>query len=509
MVSRVNLRAASILLAILFAVPLLGYGTSLYVASDYESQFKQALVPEKMTESEYQERGISYMKLCAPAGVLRNGQSDICQYADLVQEVRWASGLTALLGFLVLAIIFCAKFVAGTNRRRLVLVFGPTVRAVMIILAISTLAQAGLFIYSIFTLESSILHRVHFIALAVIGLVALAVCGQLLSTAASFFRSRPMRARAQELQREENPSLFALVESTARRLGTQIPDHIIAGLEPNFFVTASDVLLVGSDSKVLRGRTLFVSLSLMRLLKRDEFTAVIGHELGHFRGEDTAYSMKFAPIYSRLTDALQGLQADDTGYGALARLPALATLSFCLTEFAKAERMAGRAREFLADKAGAEVSSAEALANALVKLTVFSGSWELLIKANIESLAEGRFFTELPAIFRQGCEAVYAELDWTAVGSAFDQYLQAHPIDTHPPVSQRLEALGFKGSEIAQTAARPAEEPAISLITNVQKVDEAMSSLEAQYLVAIGAAKAPAASEQSSAAAESAGVAGA
>jgi len=40
-----------------------------------------------------------------------------------------------------------------------------------------------------------------------------------------------------------------------------------------------------------------------------EFTAIVGHELGHFRGEDTAMSQQFYPIYRGTTAAIEGLAA--------------------------------------------------------------------------------------------------------------------------------------------------------------------------------------------------------
>jgi Zn-dependent protease with chaperone function len=279
---------------------------------------------------------------------------------------------------------------------------------------VSTIAQAGLFIYSVYTLEVSTIHRVHGVLLLGIGCAAVMGCWQLLRTGFGFFRSQPAQARAMKLARNDNPELFALVEAVARKLGTQKPDHIIAGLEPNFYVTASELLLIGAKPITLRGRTLFVSLSLMRLFSKQEFAAVVGHELGHFRGEDTAYSIKFAPIYARLTRALAHMSAATSNASALARLPAAAVLSVCLTEFAKSERAVGREREFLADQAGAEAASGEALAGALVKLSVYAENWGQLTRQHIDMLTRGRCLPELTKTFAEGCAREYAGLDWNS-----------------------------------------------------------------------------------------------
>jgi Zn-dependent protease with chaperone function len=464
------------------------------VEKNSESQFKQAVVPSKLSDAEYQARGISYMKLCAREGAAKSqsDSSDICGTATEVRYVRLASLLTALAGAVVLALIFIAKRVAGTDRDRLVLLFGPTVRTVIVILGVATVAQAGLFIYSAYTLEVSLIHRVHAILLFGIGLAALMGCGQLLRAGLGFFRSTPIQTRAIELSRTENPELFALVETAARKLGTQVPDHIVAGLEPNFFVTAGNVQLIGESPQLLQGRTLFVSLSLMRLFSKDELAAVVGHELGHFRGGDTAYSIKFAPIYARLTRALAHMQVEEShGSSALARLPALATLNVCLTEFAKSERAVSREREFVADKAGAEAATPEALTNALVKLSVHAGNWPLLTKKHIEILSEGRCFSDLPVTFREVCAQGYSELDWNSAKTALARYVQAHPVDTHPPMAQRLEALGNEISDIPATAARPAQDAAIQLVPHAERIEQQLTSLEIRWLAAIGAVRIP------------------
>jgi Zn-dependent protease with chaperone function len=57
-------------------------------------------------------------------------------------------------------------------------------------------------------------------------------------------------------------------------------------------------------------------------------TAVIALELAHFRGDDTVYSLKFAPVYRGLGAALEVIDChEEEGASGLAKLPALAILS--------------------------------------------------------------------------------------------------------------------------------------------------------------------------------------
>lgn len=132
-----------------------------------------------------------------------------------------------------------------------------------------------------------------------------------------------------------------------------------------------------------------MSLSMMKLFTRDELCAVIGHELGHFRGDDTLYSLRFAPAYARLSDTLANLASGEHGGGAgdLARLPALHALMFCWIQFASAERTVGRERELLADKAGVEAANARACATALTKFGIYASLWDEVVDATTRDIA--------------------------------------------------------------------------------------------------------------------------
>jgi Zn-dependent protease with chaperone function len=228
----------------------------------------------------------------------------------------------------------------------------------------------------------------------------------------------------------------------------------------------------------------------MRILSDDEFNAVIGHELGHFRGSDTVYSLKFAPTYSRLTHALWVLSQGNESAADLARIPALAALSAYLTRFAKSERTVGRQRELLADEAGASVAHAKALATALLKVAIFSQNWNWLTRQHISELAEGRTFTKLGTTFTEVSE-LGADVNWSELRNSVAAAVQAHPIDTHPTFAERMQALGLSVDELEATDCAHPQQASVQLIENADELDAELSSLEANWLLAIGAAQLP------------------
>lgn len=487
-------RAFCSLLVCIFFVPLLGVFTARYMANEFEGQFHDSIVITQhlITEEDYQGRHLSYSSVCA--NMEKSGETarvdEMCSPADEVVLVKLASYVLAGLGALMLLLIYGGRAVAGANRARLSFMFGFVVRAVMLLLALSVLGQAALLVFSVYTVESMSIHQVHGVLLASVGLAALVAFWKLTRSTFELFKDNPLFVKGVHLDRDSHPELFAFVDDIASRLSAHPPANIIAGLEPNFFVTAGPVALFG-QSGTIRNETLYVSLGLMRLFSRAEFAAVVGHELGHFRGKDVIYSKRFAPTYARLGKAWAAMSGPAGNAADLARLPAVATLGTCWNVFASAERAIRRDREMLADKAGAEAADAASLATALVKVSLFSAQWGALTKAHIDQLAEGRTFSNLSTTYRDGCQSTLVATDWIAARTQLGETTQPHPVDTHPPLSQRLNALGIPLDTITSDDIGAPKEAAIDLLRDVATVEGRLSELEAQWLVAIRAVVIP------------------
>jgi Zn-dependent protease with chaperone function len=319
-----------------------------------------------------------------------------------------------------------------------------------------------------------------------IGLGALAACWALIKAAVGFMKGEPMVIRGIALKKSNQPDLFGLIAEVAAKLKSHLPDHVVVGLEPNFFVTAADVKLVPSG-EVLKGKTLFVSLGLLRTLTKAELTAVIGHEFGHFRGDDVAYSLKFAPTYTRLGQAITKLGDTAGNASDIGKLPALVALSICLSEFASAERSVGRERELLADKAGAQAADATSLATALVKVSLYAGQWGTVTNALTDEIVKGNTFTNLAQVYANLCQNTVTQIDWPAARDILGQNVQSHPVDTHPSLLARLQGLSTSLFDITPEALFLPEAPASNLIHEAEQMETALSDFEARWLVAIGA----------------------
>ena len=283
---------------------------------------------------------------------------------------------------------------------------------------------------------------------------------------------RAVEVRGIALEPGRNPRLFEEVGSMAAALGTSPPDVIMAGLDPTFFVVDAEVR--GLDGKHA-GRVLFVSLPLCRMISAVELRAIVGHELGHFRGEDTTYTSTFAPIYGAARASLEALNANARhGFG-WQMIPAAEMLNTFVGSFASKEREISRARELEADLAGAEVASPMALASALCKLEACSPTWAETWGEAILAVSGGRRLGNVSEIYvararKAGRRGLLAD----------DAQSIQHPFDTHPLTETRLDALQVDEDEVADDARdlEPAD-PAIRLFGDPDALeDEVTRALE-------------------------------
>jgi Zn-dependent protease with chaperone function len=422
------------LLAAVLVVPLIGVGLAAILRPDPDP---------------------SYAQLCAGA----DADLYAACHADFGYRVFAAvSGAAIVGGLALLAAIAAAGAVARTDRRLLLALFQPGLHVTATIVTALMVIHAVLATVAMYAGVQAILPGTPMLfggiflggALAGVRVVPRALFGALRQRRGFAFGGRAIR--------EQAPELWRHVESIAERLGALPPDQIVLALETRFFVTEAPLQTPNGPCD---GRTLCCSLPLMRILTIEEFTAVVAHELGHFRGEDTAFSQRFYPIYAGTTAAIAGLGASASGASSIALWPAIAIFEFFLDRFALAERRHSRARELLADAASVDVTSARAAAIALVKSHAFGPLWpEAFEQAANTVVDDGGRVPNASLIFAAAAEDA-------ADPALLDGILETHtphPTDTHPSLAVRLDALGVPLQDIAAEALRVAPAaPASSL----------------------------------------------
>lgn len=406
-------------------------------------------------------RGKEFDALCAlqvlTRGPERGTECDapgLLWYFDHLAWISLAFAAAPILLFLGAAMI------CGTNRWMNVAVFRRLVPVATILVVINLLVQGALLLAALIALYLAHLGNpplaiVGFTVVGITGAAAAVVAG---ATAIDLDPFQPVRAA--EITRTDAPALWELIDEIAEVLKAEPPDSIVVGLEPTFWVISGRVILTGEGlAGRCHGRTLFLSMSLMRVLAIEEFIAIVGHELGHFRGRDTDYSMRFMPIYVALDGASYELDEHrgpaDTGPAmavvltAIARYPAKALLGMLSSAFHRNVQRISRIREFEADDAATEVAEPRAVATALFKIPLYAKLWDDLIADHITRIRLG-----LPAPQRlsRSFDDLSRLLVTPDVAEALRKFAlksrTEHPYDSHPSSFNRAKSLGVKPASL-------------------------------------------------------------
>lgn len=248
----------------------------------------------------------------------------------------------------------------------------------------------------------------------------------------------PIEIIGQSLSPAQAPQLWAFVQDIAQRTEARAPDSVVVGLNEGFFVTEHAVQLANGQ-RVPAGRVLYLPLPYMSFMERPEVAAVVAHELGHFTGDDTRYGLQFSPIYRSLLNSILAVtnehDADDDGWRAWATAPASLYGKWFLHSFDEAVHHWSRDRELAADAFSSRIAGTEPAAMALLRSAVLHEIVEEALTHNQQApphLREGVLAMVRRLVAERGLGDPRNHLD----------NQQSHPLDTHPTLKQRLDALG-------------------------------------------------------------------
>jgi len=455
------------LFGLLLAVPLIGFGVAEAIRTHFSSELRSVLQKQYPSATQEQLAQITVDRVCEDATV---ALQDFCRNNSNLNLLSRAAVGAGAVGLALLLFIRLAGTVAKSSRVLLLVLFRPGLYLTAVVLIGLILIHAAVAMGAIYYGESALVGRIHVGIIAAIGLGALAGVAAMARSTFSLVRKAETFVVGKAVSREDEPQLWNEVEGTAQKLAALRPEHIVVGLDPNFFVTEADVICLTGR---LGGRTLYCSLPLCRILSRREFTSVVGHELGHFKGQDTRFSERFYPIYRGTVSSLDALQAaGGDGSGSVALLPAIAVLSYFLESFSMAEKRLSRHRELAADETASSITGPHVIATALVKLHAFSGIWTGLQEAAVSALRERKVFVNASKAY---ADAVRQSAVPDALSGIADIHL-THPTDSHPPLSARLESLRVRLNDVASEAlsVTPAE-AAITLLSGAEKLEEEVS----------------------------------
>jgi Zn-dependent protease with chaperone function len=302
-----------------------------------------------------------------------------------------------------------------------------------ILLSQTLLAAVTIFYFMVLTTEHYLPKLI--LALVIAGAYAFYKVARLL------LEKIPMQGRemtSEEVSESAAPALWSKVREVAASLGTAPPDTILVGMSTAFYVTESPIQHASGISK---GRTLYLSAPALHRMPAGEAIAIIGHELGHFRGDDTVLTRELSPLLYKSDQTLAHL-----AQAGLVGIPALHAMNVFSYLFQRVISTHRRERELHADAAAASVTSPKTAALALVRYSYIAEFYDAGLREHLRSKAALESSIEK---FRDllGRDETY----WSTLGS----HATPHPFDTHPPISARTEKFGFKIDELRASAMTP------------------------------------------------------
>jgi len=484
----------SFLIFFFFATPLLGITISVLVSQGYEKEYESIIIDSIKKDKDVDVSGnqeflanINLNNICSGSN-LDNSLTGVCNEYNQIKYLGYASGFTLVFSILALLMVPILGQIAKRNRKALFYLFRPGLFLSQIISAILVVTNSAIIIFSIYFAESFYVGRVHIFLIGILGFIpayaALVICVKALTP----IKNVEANVIGKSLSQTSYPNIWEFIGSIAQRVGTSPPNAIIVGMEPTFFVTEANVNCLDGEMK---GKSLYLSLPFCRALTKEELAAIIGHEMGHFVGEDTLWSRKFYPIYRGSIETLYTLyysstsnkSEDNNGLIQLAFMPSLFFMNFFISSFEKAEKEIGRERELNADNIGVKITSPETMARGLLKAHIYPYAWQYTQEKMKEALSDGKQIINVSTFFCSICELIPSDFMKDEIGKSST----AHPTDSHPALSVRLNSIGIQLSTIYANGIKlPTSDIAIDLIDNPSKLEEELSEIEHYKLTQTG-----------------------
>jgi Zn-dependent protease with chaperone function len=397
-------------------------------------------------------------------------EEGFCATWSPLWQFHWAervAGLTVVGGAVLMALMVGLGGLAFARRRWQLLSFVAGWRMLVAASALTLLLQGAFAVWLSFWI-TAFFFDIYIPKLILI--VAIVVAAAVFAAIKAILTRAKIddRVAGERIAPDAAPALWARLREFAARLGTAPPDEVVAGIDANFFVTEQP-LRVGDTST--RGRALYVSLPLLRVLAQDEADAVLAHELGHFVGGDTSASAELGPRLVQFDHYLEQM-----------RVGGLTVIGFLVLDlyrliFELALRRSSREREFAADRVAAELVSPDALARALVKVSAYA-----LYRGEVENklfVHDERHDAQLG--IGQRVAGGLAEFSRSA---AFVDGVRArgvpHPFDSHPPLRERIGSVGADLPE-GRFADIVCEPPALTWIAAIAPAAEIEGRLWAEF----------------------------
>lgn len=457
----------------LFALPLFGLWFTDHATGRFDrdvlATIEQQLSRNAELDGSRRQELLAYFR-AVPASVaclsgaeelagFRNSLGEACSDARQFDWMRLLALASVVLGAVSALIALLCALAAFVSRPFQYGSFVVGWNVLRVTGALQALAQGALAVWLSYWMTAVWFERYYPKLIIIVGV--LAAMALFLVVAAIFRRpSMDFEVEAEVLEPSHAPELWAHVRRLCERLETPPPDHILVGIDTNFFVTESEVRV---GTRTLTGRTLFVSLSLLRMLERSEADAVLAHEMAHLLGGDTGHSKRLAPMLAHFGQYLDALREG---------MLTLPIFHFMLAYRGLFELSLGRSRresELAADRLAAGITSGRDIARSLVKVGAYA-SFRNRVEEALFARSEQQESVAIAQRVAHGF-AEYARSE--AVQGDVNGSVTPHPFDSHPPLAARLRNVGeaLSSADVVELLLKPTQASWASAILEADAIE--------------------------------------
>jgi len=280
-------------------------------------------------------------------------------------------------------------------------------------------------------------------------------------TFAVFPRRDKFEPPGPRLDERSQRKLFTVLRSVADATKQEMPADVFLVGEVNAFVTNRGGTM-GFGSRRVMG----LGLPLMQGLSVSEFKAVLAHEFGHYAAGDVGlgpWIYKTRAAIARVMESLGDgwLSAIFNSYGKL---------------FLRLTHAVSRQQEFLADARAARAVHPAIMASALRRTRGLAPAFAVYWKNEVAPALEAGYLPPIATGFTQflASERVAAAMTRSVAAAIEDD--KTSPFDTHPPLKERLDALGQLQASNVPLSSEP---PASSLLDDLDGHARALLSFAA------------------------------
>ena len=458
---------------LLFVIPLFAYGFSTSALNDWDGALLTSVETEIGNSEDFDETVRSqllafYRAVPASAACMNTDpyfdayREDVGDACSDLRQFGWArrSAMVALLlGLLAMLVAGLCVLAAVVSRRFQYASFLVGWNLLRIVLALQLIAQNALAVWLSFWVPELWFDLGSPYVTLLAGGLSLAC---LWTVFVVMFRRTPyaVEVDAEVLEPSDAPELWGHVREVCERVHTAAPDHILATVGEHFIVTEAKVR---AGDRELAGRSLCVSLSLLRALERSEADALLAHEMAHFLGGDSGHAKKLAPLLDRFRRYLDALTSKGLAW------PVFIWMLSYWNVFYDSVLRSRRRSELASDALAAKVTSPVDIARSLVKL----GAHFKFQQDIMAELSASDDYPSQQAILRRARMGLSNHASSQRIDLDIESAQTPHLLDAHPPLGTRLANVGVSFTpEAVQTLLRtPPESSWSSAIPHAEAIE--------------------------------------